>query len=567
MTMNLLWLTSRVGQRKKTDDKTNDDDDMRDLNDNKEETESLLTAPHRKQSPKMIIPNSSDSLLRRLCYFCCSCTLLTFVVLSSAFVFVHYKYPGLQWENIICRCLHVSLPPLDTYNTNLTTYKSCVYKRNRWHCQDCGPSGSSCVKLRPVDNSCPGFPTAPLPSATITANNIRTLSFMHHTQEQYDCATVKDCWDLSRCTRLREEQPVLTIYVNISNHNANAVPSWLEQFLDANRIITVKDDNRSVALLRVDHPRDACLIIVTPGMYSSLEDYQSSLSYYFSASNINEKKPAQNHVLWDAPRLHYPDPKTGFRFTSDAPFVNFVTGMASLVSESLTAATIRPNFDLAVPLRRKFARTGIAPDELQLHRPRPHLVSFRGSIRAEGHPYYQYRWLAGTHWEKADDVVVDVNCRRKVFGSAKKMVMISPYQAQDNGKWGGVYSDCLYNSTFGFAPGGSGVGSYRFGEILSMGGIPVVTPEFVPPLAYDWSGCLVTVSPERIIDLPRRLRAMDAKEVESRQRECWRLHNLVFGDVVNEQGEWRSDPTVTFHRAMQVYALRLEQALQMFESA
>jgi hypothetical protein len=123
----------------------------------------------------------------------------------------------------------------------------------------------------------------------------------------------------------------------------------------------------------------------------------------------------------------------------------------------------------------------------------------------------------------------------------------------------------MWESTFGFAPGGSGVGSYRFGEILSTGGIPVVTHDLVLPLApeMDWSDCVVRVSEARIVDLPRRLRSMPAEEVRNRQRRCWHLFQSVLGDKRLEEGKWTSDERVTFARSMEIWSVRVSHALAL----
>ena len=85
-----------------------------------------------------------------------------------------------------------------------------------------------------------------------------------------------------------------------------------------------------------------------------------------------------------------------------------------------------------------------------------------------------------------------------------------------------TFGALLLNSTFGFAPGGGGSGSYRFSEVLGLGGIPVVLSDFLPPMwpDLDWSGCMVRVSEARIVDLPRMLRSISKEEIRTRQQRC-----------------------------------------------
>ena len=157
-------------------------------------------------------------------------------------------------------------------------------------------------------------------------------------------------------------------------------------------------------------------------------------------------------------------------------------------------------------------------------------------------------------------MIVDVQCkRRKLFGGGEKVV-VKPYHLPASS-----YDDMILNSTFGFSPGGSSVGSYRFGEILSTGGIPVVTHDVVPPLHPDvnWNDCIYRVSEAQIVDLPRLLRLVSAAEVKERQQACWQLFQNVFGDRKEEGGgKWQGDERVTFTKALQVWALRVANALE-----
>jgi hypothetical protein len=165
--------------------------------------------------------------------------------------------------------------------------------------------------------------------------------------------------------------------------------------------------------------------------------------------------------------------------------------------------------------------------------------------------------LAAEYWEDSDDVLVDVQCKHLKFWTGERTVL-KRYELDAASS----YEDVIWNSTFGFSPGGSSVQSYRFGEILSTGGIPVVTHDLIPPLhpEVDWSGCIVRVSEARIVDLPRILRQYNKAEIKERQRVCWHLLQNVIGDR-RDGNVWREDGRVTFYRAMQVWAIRISNAL------
>ena len=183
--------------------------------------------------------------------------------------------------------------------------------------------------------------------------------------------------------------------------------------------------------------------------------------------------------------------------------------------------------------------------------PRRILLSFKGQVYVGWrHVWNQHRWLAAEYWGNDDDVVVDVKC-----GDHKDYDNVSPDH----------YSELMMNSKFVFCPGGGGVHSYRFTEALSAGAIPVVTPELLPPFfpEMDWSGCLVRVSEEDIIDLPRRLRLFSSNEIRRRQLECASLFQSAIGQKW-EDPVWGTDHgKKAFETTMKVWHSRVSDALRV----
>jgi len=129
------------------------------------------------------------------------------------------------------------------------------------------------------------------------------------------------------------------------------------------------------------------------------------------------------------------------------------------------------------------------------------------------------------------------------------------------------YKWLLASSVFTFCPGGGGVNSYRFAEVLGMGSIPIVTTDFVPPFwpDYDWSGCLLEVTEARIIDLPRRVRAISAEEIEQRQTRCAELFSLTIGWMRRDSdldGFTLDSDETAFITAMHLWARRIRKRKQ-----
>ncbi|KAL7551986.1 hypothetical protein ACHAWF_015203 [Thalassiosira exigua] len=465
---------------------------------------------------------------------------------------------------------------------DLTKGKSCARTGGRWRCRECVPRGSgdgrrtSCRPLRPR-GTCPPFPRQEWddpprrrsrfdpsadyagwfdrsreddeggraaggvrlgggPSWTLTPFGIGKTWDVEY--EQAACSGgVGECFDLSRC----RGGGLLRVY---------APPSAAGRVSPRGSLLVAASSAglSPPSFTLVDDPAKACLVIVTHGMYSSP-------GHLFNSSHwlVNPGGGAgRNHLIWGATNMfgsdRYPDR------------INF--GLAAVADLALSAGNVRLGFDIPLPLPRVWGRPTPLDDaesNIDLGQPRRWLVSFRGTILNNLQPYYQHRWLAAEFWESDvnSDVFVDVQCKRRgILGGDR--VTIKPYDTHNL-----TYGDILLNSTFGFSPGGSGVSSYRFGEVLSAGSIPVVTGDFIPPFhpEVDWSGCIVRVSEARIVDLPRILRGYSQEEVKQRRRVCRLLLRQFVGEKKSSDGGWRHDDASIFASAMRVMHARILNAL------
>jgi Exostosin family len=517
--------------------------------------------------------------------------------------------------------VHVYPPTMSSKNGDendeLNVGKSCRYdRRRRWICRSCPdaynsstvPSSTSrlqqprCHTLKPK-GKCPAFRRFDWSAATRSVSHYdpqndieldyRTLSyagrFFYHMQPQCTL-TNAICFNLDRCQQQRAEittsntssdgydatgrRPPLAVYVNMTRLR-NSTSPWIA--------MEVMDFAIQQSIIRVvSDYRDACLILVFADTYDTITDLHTSEHWNNLPTSRDDPfvrgslgNGGRNHLIYNMSRFRFRQAK---RLSSDAPLTLYHVGLAAVASDAWTSSLFRPGFDQTLPLPRHWNRkenqatahhaTSSSADSaafaLDIHRPRKWLLTFRGNIRDGPQPYYQHRWLAAEYWnvdEKETDVFVDVRCEHATwFGAVLHTVKNYEYP-------GSIYDELMWESTFGFAPGGSGVGSYRFGEILSTGGIPVVTHDLVLPLApeMDWSGCVVRVSEARIIDLPRRLRAMSVTQVRNRQRRCWHLFQSVLGDKRLDE-VWTSDERVTFARSMEVWSVRVANALALRDS-
>lgn len=433
--------------------------------------------------------------------------------------------------------------------------KSCVFVQQAWKCQECGlPNNNNnnstaanavaatpvCQPLQRVRTNCdksmvirqpwddpPRVSSSFDPTQAddeVEMRTLRELGAVSLYLKQPLC-TLGKCFDLSKC-----DPQVLTIYANKTESSSSS----------GSDLIDYAVNHSSVNLTRVSHPDQACLSVTFPDTYATAEELYSA--DHWSSSN----RQGRNNLLWDMGNFRL-SPWTG-----DHAFQQFHCEYAAVASQSLTGPIARVGYDQVLPLVRKWGRR-TAPSQVKIHRPRRWLVSFRGDIQHKGIPYYHHRWLASEYWESSDDVFVDVQCR-------KHHEIYKEYEHPST-----IYEEIMWNSTFGFCPGGAGVSSYRLGEYLSTGTIPVVVGDIVAPFApeIDWSGCWIKVPEARVVDVPRILGEISSQEIRRRQKRCWHLHEMIWGErQLLDNKRWVDEPGVTFTRGMEIWGIRIAQAME-----
>ena len=363
----------------------------------------------------------------------------------------------------------------------------------------------------------------------------------HHSHHLQRTGWSNRCFDLGRCQISKIQQKrhpsgeeaskssKVPGHINIYAHEGRArtdITQAMKKMTNQDEKEVIETTNLKVKM--VDDPKDACLLIV----------------------HIDDLQRIKTHTnqTWNHGRNHY---VYGIVEPIDSrQYVHF--DYASVGSIVWTHEHIRLGYDIAVPLpskwsapppliqdyhrlERKNNNTLTAIDWLDdslLHRQRKYLMTFQGSIQDTLQPYYQHRWLAAEylydHTSNNPDVVIDVQYKHKTIWGDR--VLTVPYDDMNPEH----FDELMTDSTFAFCPGGSQVTSYRFTEVLSVGSIPVITPEIIAPFApeLDWTGCVVRVSQSRIVDLVRILRSIPPEEIQQRQTECRRLFKFISNDII-----------------------------------
>jgi len=444
----------------------------------------------------------------------------------------------------------VSPPANDNDNLNQIG-KSCIFK-GEWRCQDCGIKvKDKCQRLQRVRRKCDKpmhenpWDTPPRVASSFDPEVVETVPMrtIHRPQKQWSLylkqplCTIDSCFDLSRCNA-----SILTIYTNGQPYRSQMVASksYNSTFTVSGLQLMEYADQHSSLIRRVHSHEEACISIIFPDTYATPDDL-------YRADHWQDH--GRNNLLYDMGNFDMNS------WTGDHVYQAWHYEYAAVASQSLNRPTIRRGYDQVLPLPRRWQRP-LAPAKVDIHRPRKWLVTFRGDIQHKGIPYYNHRWLASEYWENATDIYVDVQCR-------KNRRVYKQYDTP-----GTMYHEIMMNSTFGFCPGGAGVSSYRLGEYMSTGTIPVVVGDIAAPFApeVDWSQCWIEVSEARVVDIPRILRAMPADEIRKRQKRCWELHEMIWGEqnALTEEGGngWVDDPAITFARALEIWAIRIRNAIE-----
>ena len=428
--------------------------------------------------------------------------------------------------------------------------RGMIGRRSWWHCQECENGQCKTLERRgrckPFGIRAFGSPRVRSEFSPYTHERSTTLVFTHNGHERDvsrgdniaqhgtpACNTLSlPCFNLSRCDEESGGPQPIKVYAynTISNDSRCNPPDYI--YCSGSSNLDYAANRYPEVVTRVDHPDEACLLVVGRQTFDSPEQMVAQESW----------NGGMNHFIYRSQQI--------FGNLHDRPFntailrrgVNF--GLASTSSYSVDDAMNRHGYDLPTALLPKWRNP--KPDQLKgdLHRPRRFILSFKGTVHGRESLDWQYRWIASEYWV-GDDVHVDSRCR-ETFSSK-----LSKYTEEIS------YVELLLNSTFVFAPGGESVNSFRFGEALQAGAIPVVTSNYVPPFHpdVDWNGCIVRVSDARVVDTPRIVRSIPPEEVKSRQVVCSRLTEKVFGDPVDDRE--------SFSLAMKLWQVRIQDALQM----
>eukprot|EP00547_Thalassionema_nitzschioides_P002866 CAMPEP_0194222794 /NCGR_PEP_ID=MMETSP0156-20130528/33767_1 /TAXON_ID=33649 /ORGANISM="Thalassionema nitzschioides, Strain L26-B" /LENGTH=576 /DNA_ID=CAMNT_0038953729 /DNA_START=114 /DNA_END=1847 /DNA_ORIENTATION=+ len=425
--------------------------------------------------------------------------------------------------------------PIGILEDDFSTGKSCQKIASNWECRDCldgSKEWKSCALLQP-HTRCQSWDAKPLDEPTPRRQTYHddnafddglryALQRMDQrgSYEQFPCLELQDCFDMSKCQN--GTSPLKIFIYNERSGIGDRIERELQQRLQNIVVVTP--------------PSEACLFIVTPRSFAKMD--------YVKLINSSYWNEGRNHFLFQS---HWILNHQWDRFLSDENFHR-----AALSGPNFYQGSVRIGFDIPLyydhPQKRFVVNDTTYRMVKQLHRVRPYLLSFQGTIKPIS-VWFFHRWLASAYWPKNDPTIrINVRCP-----------MDNVTMGQNND-----YLEVILASTFVFCPGGRSPGSWRFGETLALGGIPVVTTDFVPPFypdVDDWEKCILTVNAARIIALPQIVKNITEEEIRSRQIMCMKLFQKLIGWTrsAHSNDEWQIDVDgASFTAALRLWKQRLE---------
>ena len=184
----------------------------------------------------------------------------------------------------------------------------------------------------------------------------------------------------------------------------------------------------------------------------------------------------------------------------------------------------RPHFDVSLPLlnspwkiasRLKY----VDPQEVAA-RPRPILAFFQGKLRGDGIARLAM-YKAKLH-DPANGFIVAVSDPQPSLMNGWKSKY--PYN----------YDEMIWKTKFGLAPGGNGLHSFRLGEVMKAGCVPVDIQRFKGQMMLpfedilDWSKFSFSVGVKEIPGLPALLRGVSDAQFRRMQMRSLAVANMFF---------------------------------------
>ncbi|XP_065212727.1 exostosin-1-like [Planococcus citri] len=323
---------------------------------------------------------------------------------------------------------------------------------------------------------------------------------------------METCFDFSKCRNGFK----VYIYPEVDVEE-NEVRSALYQ-----KIIDVVNESR----YNTSDPNDACLFITTIDTLSrdrGSDDYVTNVP--LKLRSLKYWNGGRNHLifnLYSGSWPHYVEDDLGFD-----------SGEAILAKASMSVTTMRPGFDISIPLfpktHPKRGREQGAMKENKFPVNKKYLLAFKGKRYVHGIGSDTRNSLHHLHNDK--DVIMLTTCQHGKYWEKWKDERCD----EDNALYSKYdYQLLLLNSSFCLIPRGRRLGTFRFLEALQAGCIPVLLSNgWALPFeeVIDWSKAAILANEQLLYELPDIVRSISESKAFIFRQQTQILWEQYFSSI------------------------------------
>lgn len=327
---------------------------------------------------------------------------------------------------------------------------------------------------------------------------------------------METCFDYSKCS---DRNFLVYVYPPEPLNSLGAPPPTSANY---QKIISAIQESRYYT----QDPEKACLFVLgidTLDRDSLSEDYVRNVPSRLQ--RLPHWNNGRNHIIFNLYSGTWPD------YNENG--LGFDPGMAILAKASMSVQSLRPNFDVSIPLfHKQFPLRGgntgfVASNNFPANK--KYLLAFKGKRYVHGIGSETRNSLF--HLHNARDLVLVTTCRH---GKSWRDLQDARCD-EDNREYDRYdYETLLQNSTFCLVPRGRRLGSFRFLEALQAGCIPVLlSNSWVLPFQskIDWKQAAIWADERLLLQVPDIVRSISASRILALRQQTQVLWERYFSSI------------------------------------
>ncbi|XP_065089459.1 exostosin-1 [Ochlerotatus camptorhynchus] len=327
---------------------------------------------------------------------------------------------------------------------------------------------------------------------------------------------METCFDFTKCS---DQNFLVYVYPPEPLNSLGAPPPISPNY---QKIISAIQESRYYTV----DPEKACLFVLG---IDTLDRDSLSEDYVRNVPSRLQRLPywnnGRNHIIFNLYSGTWPDyNENGLGFDS---------GQAILAKASMSVQSLRPNFDVSIPLfHKQFPLRGgntgfVASNNFPANK--KYLLAFKGKRYVHGIGSETRNSLF--HLHNARDLVLVTTCRH---GKSWRDLQDARCD-EDNREYDRYdYETLLQNSTFCLVPRGRRLGSFRFLEALQAGCIPVLlSNSWVLPFQskIDWQQAAIWADERLLLQVPDIVRSISTSRILALRQQTQVLWERYFSSI------------------------------------